>query len=148
MVGDKVLFTESDFMEEKIYTIPLRADKKTRVKRSAYAVRIIKNYLKKHTKAEEIKLGRRLNEAVWSRGSRKPLQKIRVKVLKDGNVARAELVGFDYEEFKSKPKEEKKGVKEKLMERLGAKAQQKQELEEKIEGKEKEEKKEEALSEK
>lgn len=124
--------------EEKIYTIPLRVDKKTRIKRSAHAVRIIRAYLKKHTKADEIKLGRKLNSAVWGRGAKKPPSSVRVKAVKDGSVVKAELLGFDYEEFRAKPKEEKKGMKEKLMERLGPKAQQKQQLEEKIEGKEEE----------
>ncbi|MBI2579088.1 MAG: 50S ribosomal protein L31e [Candidatus Aenigmarchaeota archaeon] len=121
--------------EEKIYTIPIRAEKKTRVKRSAHAVRIVRAFLKKHSKADEIKLGRKLNEAVWSRGAKKPPSSVRVKAVKDAGVVRAELLGFDYEEFRAKPKEEKKGMKERLMERLGPKAQQKQELEEKIEGK-------------
>lgn len=127
--------------EEKIFTIPMRAEKKTRVKRSAHAVRIIRAYLEKHVKAGEIKLGRRLNNAVWQRGAKKPPRALRVKVVKDGETAKAELVGFDYEEFRTKPKTEKKGMKERLMERLGPKAQQKQELEEKIEGKTPEEKK-------
>lgn len=122
--------------EEKIYTIPLRVEKKTRVKRSGHAVRVIKSYLKKHAKAEEIKIGRRLNEAVWKKGAKKPLRALRIKAVKDGSTVRAELIGFDYEEFRAKPKAEKKGMREKLMERLGPKAQQKQELEEKIEGKE------------
>lgn len=122
--------------EEKIYTIPIHAEKKTRVKRSAHAVRIVRNYLKKHSKADDVRLGRRLNSAVWSRGSKKPPTSVRVKAVRDGTTVRAELLGFDYEEFRAKPKEEKKGMREKLMERLGPKAQQKQELEEKIEGKE------------
>lgn len=125
--------------DEKVYTIPLRADKKTRVKRTAYAIRIIKDYLKKHTKADDVKLGRRLNENVWSKGTKKPPSAVKVKAVKDGDVVKAELLGFDYEEFKAKPKEERKGFKEKMMERLGAKAQQKQQLEEKIEGKEEKE---------
>ena len=124
--------------EEKIYTIPLRVEKKTRVKRSAHALRIVKSYLKKHAKAADVKIGRRLNEAVWKKGAKKPGRALRIKAVKDGNTVRAELIGFDYEEFRAKPKAEKKGMREKLMERLGPKAQQKQELEEKIEGKEKE----------
>jgi large subunit ribosomal protein L31e len=130
---------------EKIYTIPLvESKKKCKNKRTPYAVKIVKNYLIKHTKAKEIKLGKQLNEEIWKRGIRKPPRRVRVKAIKDGDVVKAELIGFEYEEFKAKPKSEKKGMKEKLMARLGPKALKKEEEEKAIEGKKgKDEKKEE-----
>jgi len=123
--------------DEKIYTIPLReAKKKARVKRTPYAVKIVRNYLTTHTKAKEVKFGKMLNEELWKRGIKKPPAKIRVKVIKDGDILKAELVGFEYEDFKTKPKSEKKGMKERLMSRLGPKAMKKEEEEKKIDGKE------------
>lgn len=122
---------------EKILTIPLReAYKKSERKRSPYAARYVRAFVKKHTKADEIKLGNNLNEAIWARGLRKPARSVRVKIVMDGPVAKAELVGYEYKEFKAKPKEERKGAKEKLMERLGPKALQKEAEEKRIEGKE------------
>lgn len=124
--------------EGVVYTIPLReAFRKAEKKRVPYASRLIRDYLKKHTKAEEIKLGRKLNEKVWERGIRKPPRRVRVKVMKEGNVAKAELLGFEYEEFKASPKKEKKGMKEKLLGRLGPKAVKKQEEEKLAEGEKK-----------
>ena len=73
---------------------------------------------------------------------KKPPRNLRVKVVKDGNVVKAELFGFEYQDFKAKDKTEKKGMKEKLLSRMGAKGQAKQELEDKIEGKKTEEAKE------
>jgi len=123
--------------EEKIYTIPLReAYKKAEGKRAPYAARLIRSYLQTHTKAKTVKLGQELNKAIWSRSIRRPPRKVRIKAVKDGDIVRAELVGFEYKEFKALPKAEKKGAKEKLMDRLGPKAMKKEEEEKRIEGKE------------
>ena len=120
---------------EKVFTIPLRkAYEKSQRIRSPYAVRLIKDYVKTHTKAEEVKIGKYLNSQIWERGIKKPPRKIKVTVTKDGTTAKAELFGHKYEEFKALPKTEKKGTKEKLLERLGPKAAKKQEEEQKIEG--------------
>lgn len=124
--------------EEKIYTVPLGTTrKKSRQKRAPYAMKIVKNYLIRHTKVKEIKIGKHLNEEIWRRGIRKPPRRVRIKTVKDGDVLKAELIGFEYEEFKTKPKKERKGAKERLMERLGPKAMKKEEEEKRVEGKEK-----------
>ena len=135
---------------EKIFTIPLRkAYKKASDKRVPYAARLVRDFVKKHTKAETVKMGAKLNEALWARGIRKPPHSVRVKTVKDEETVKAELVGFEYKEFKIQAKKERKGAKEKLMERLGPKALKKEEEEKKIEGKEtKEENKEETKEEK
>jgi len=122
---------------EHVYTIPLRkAYQKSMRIRSRYAVDIIRGFLQTHLKAEEIKLGKHLNEAVWERGMKKPPRKIKVTAVKDGALVRAELFGHKYEEFKAMPKKERKGMKEKMLERLGPLAAKKQEEEKMIEGKE------------
>ncbi len=132
---------------EKIYTIKLTESYKKAInRRSPYAVRMVKDYVKTHTKAKEVKIGSKLNERIWKRGIKKPARSVRVKVVKDGDVAKVELMGFEYKEFKSRPKKERVGMKEKLLERLGPKALKKEEEEKKIEGKE-EAKKEEAIKE-
>ncbi len=124
--------------DEKVYTIPLReAYKKARLKRAPYAAREVKKFIKTHTKAKEVKLGKHLNEEIWSRGIKKPPHKIRVKAVLDGDVAKAELMGFEYQDFKIQPKKERKGLQEKLLARMGQKALQKEAEEKTIEGKEK-----------
>lgn len=120
---------------EKIFTIPLRdAYKKAHNKRVPYAARLVRSFLQTHTKAENVKLGRHLNEALWKRSISKPPRRVRVKAFMEGDVVKAELMGFDYVEFKVTPKKERKDVKERLMERLGPKALKKEEEEKKIEG--------------
>lgn len=127
--------TSTQTNSERIITIPLReALKKSERKRANYAVRYVRSFIQKQTKAEDVKLGAKLNEAVWARGMKKPPRSVRVKMVKDGNIVKAELVGFDYQEFSAKPRTEKKGAKEKLMERLGPKALKKEEEEKMIEG--------------
>lgn len=121
---------------EKIFTIPLRdAYRKAHNKRVPYAARLVRSYLKTHTKAETVKLGKHLNEKLWSRSISKPPRRIRVKAVKEGDVVKAELMGFDYVDFKVQPKKERKDMKERLLERMGPKALKKEEEEKKIEGK-------------
>jgi large subunit ribosomal protein L31e len=121
--------------EERIYTIPLReAFKKAHNSRVPYAVRLVKSFLKTHMKADEVKIGGKLNAEIWSRSISKPPRRVLVKAVKDGKIVRAELMGFEYVEFKAQPKKERQDMKEKLMERLGPKAAKKEEEEKKIEG--------------
>ncbi|MFA4820502.1 MAG: 50S ribosomal protein L31e [Candidatus Aenigmatarchaeota archaeon] len=128
-MAEKILTTE------KIFTIPLReAYKKAHDNRVPYAVRLIKKYLQTHMKAETVKMGKHLNEELWTRSISKPPRRVRVKAFKEGDIVKVELMGFDYVEFKAKPKKDRKDMKEKLMERLGPKALKKEEEEKKLEG--------------
>jgi large subunit ribosomal protein L31e len=80
-------------IEERIYTIPLKAVKKApRWKRSNRAIALIRDYLIKHTKSKYIAIDTTINEKVWARGSQKPPSKIRVKVTEEEDIIRAELV--------------------------------------------------------
>lgn len=77
---------------ERIYTIPLRkAKRKTRSKRANAAIRIIKEFLQRHMKVEEVKLDNKINEFVWERGIHKIPGRIKVKVVKKENMAEATL---------------------------------------------------------
>ena len=93
---------EEEFVEERIYTIPLgKAWVRPRKKRAPRAMRIIKDFVIKHMKMDmraEVKEERGemprlvitndVNEKVWNRSIEKPPRKIRVRVAKDdeGNV--------------------------------------------------------------
>lgn len=120
--------------DEKIFTIPLRkAFRKTNDKRAPYAASLVRNFLKSHLKTADVKLGEQLNKKIWESGNNIP-RKIRVKTFKDGETVKAELMGFEYKDFKALPKQERKGMKDKLMDRLGPKAAQKQKEEEMVKG--------------
>ncbi len=71
-------------LEERIYTVPLRrAWLVSRRKRAPKAVRILRNFMVRHMKAESVVITNEINEALWSRGIQKPPRRIRVKAAKD-----------------------------------------------------------------
>lgn len=75
--------------EERIYVIPLRDAKKApRHKRTPRAVKVVRNFLMRHLKSENVKLDNALNQKLWERGIEKTLPRIRVRAVKedDGSV--------------------------------------------------------------
>jgi large subunit ribosomal protein L31e len=88
-----------EVVEERFYTIPLgKAWVAPRNKRAPRAVRIIRDFIKRHMKLEaerkgedeevkskKIVISSEVNEKIWSRGIQKPPRKIRVKAVKDKN---------------------------------------------------------------
>lgn len=80
--------------EEKILTINLRKKllKVPRWRRAKDQMKFLRELLKKRTKAEKIKIGKELNEKIWSRSASKPVMKIRVRVSKDDKTTSAELM--------------------------------------------------------
>jgi large subunit ribosomal protein L31e len=75
---------------ERVYIIPLRDVKRVpRTIRSPKAVRLVREFLKKHMKSEDIKIDSSVNEKIWERGIQKVPPKIKVKATKeeDGSVS-------------------------------------------------------------
>ncbi|KUO41824.1 MAG: 50S ribosomal protein L31 [Hadesarchaea archaeon YNP_N21] len=75
--------------EERIYVIPLRDAKKApRQKRAPRAVKVVRNFLARHLKSENIKIDNALNQKLWERGIEKTLPRIRVRAVRedDGSV--------------------------------------------------------------
>lgn len=93
----------------RTYTIPLRAGyaNTPRYKRTNKAVRVLKAFLVKHMKSEDVKIGPQLNNLLWQNGIKNPPSKVTVDVSKDAdNVVRAELSGVAYVDFKQQEKEQ------------------------------------------
>ena len=107
---------------ERIYNIPLRKEfqKAPRYKKSGKSIRAIKEFILKHTKAKEVKIGKYLNELVWKNGPKNPPHKVNVKVTKEEDIAKVELVDAPVEEVKEEVKEElqKEGMKESVAEKV------------------------------
>ena len=80
--------------EEKIFIIPLgEAKDATKNRRTRRAAKIVREFLARHMKSEEIKLDPKLNEKLWERGAKKPPARVRVKAVKDDEgVVTASLV--------------------------------------------------------
>jgi large subunit ribosomal protein L31e len=126
----------------RTYTIPLRKSfvQAPPMRKTPRAIRAIKLYLLKHCKTEEVKLGARLNAAIWARGLTNPPCKVTVNVTIEDGVAKAELGGFTYTESARPTKKDNapETLKDKIAAKLGAK---KEDAEEPVEaGKEEAEK--------
>jgi len=73
-----------EIVEEKVYTFSFRkAWIAPRGKRSPRVIRMLKDFVKRHTKSEEVLISNEVNELIWARGIQKPPRKLRVKVVKD-----------------------------------------------------------------
>ena len=107
-------------MEERIYTIPLRREfmKAPSYRKTKRALKAVKEFLIKHMKAEEIKIGRYLNLELWKNGRKNPPPRIKIKAIKeiikikdkDVIVVKAELINAPVEVVKQEEKESKKKV--------------------------------------
>ena len=81
------------------YTIPLRRDfvKVPRYKKANRAIRTIKQFLTKHTKLEDVRIGKKLNEYIWENGIKNPPGKVTVTLNYLDDHVTAELEGYKYE---------------------------------------------------
>lgn len=101
--------------DEKIFTIPLRKEwlKAPDYKRTKKAVKATKEFIARHMKNENVKIGPALNEQLWSQGNKHPPHKVKVKSKIDDGKALVELVDVP---FQVKQVEEKKtSLKDKIL---------------------------------
>jgi large subunit ribosomal protein L31e len=75
---------EIEVVEERIYTIPLRKVwGPPRGKRTPRAARLLRAFVKRHMKVENVEISNEVNEELWARGIRKPPREIMVRLVKD-----------------------------------------------------------------
>ena len=96
------------------YVIPFRDKVRVvpRYKKTNKAVKTVKEFLVRHMKVRDrdlnkIKIDKYLNEALWSRGIRKPPHKIKVKVVKKGDIVNVGLAELPTKLKFKKAREEK-----------------------------------------
>lgn len=128
---------------EREYVIPLR--KQTlhvpRYRRASKAAKTVREFLIRHMKTKEVRLGQELNMHLWERGIKNPPTRVKVKVVMlDDKIAKAELIGFEYKEaVKPGKKEKARGLAGKLAEKLtagkGSDEESKESLESQVEEK-------------
>ena len=136
-------------VEERIHTINLRKTylKVPRYKRAQKAIRAIREYVKKHSKNDNVKIGKYLNLLMWSHGRKNPPVRVKVKFIydkekikdKDVDFVKVELIDAPEEVKKEEPK--KKGLLGKVGD-LKSKKEEKPKEEKTEEDKKEEEKKE------
>tara|TARA_Y100000310_G_C20367384_1_gene661859 strand:- start:98 stop:655 length:558 start_codon:yes stop_codon:yes gene_type:complete len=141
---------------EREYVINLRREvlKVPRHKRTPKAVKAVKQFIAKHMRIPDrninkIKLDKYLNQELWFRGIRNPITKVKVKVKREGEFIKAELVDLPekvkFEIARIKKAEEaskKKKSKEKKEEPKETKKEEPTESEKKEEAEKKESSKE------
>lgn len=67
--------------EEMVYTVPLRgAYRAPLTKRAKVAVRVLREFVSRHTKSQIVKIDPEVNELIWSRGIKRPPRRIKVAV--------------------------------------------------------------------
>ena len=108
--------------ETRTYTIPLRKEflKTARWRRAEKAVNTVRSFVVQHAKAEDVKVGRWLNEAIWKRGAKNPPSRVRVDVKKEDDYVLVELSELPRKAKKeeTKPAEIPEKVEEKKEEKL------------------------------
>jgi len=85
---------EEEIIDERIYTVPLRKAYWTgsRLKRANRSVRILKEFVERHMKPEELLIQPEVNEIIWSRGIQKPPRRVRIRATKNAdNLVRVYL---------------------------------------------------------
>jgi large subunit ribosomal protein L31e len=78
---------EEEIIDERIYTVPLRKAYWTgsRLRRSNRAVRILRKFVERHMKPEEVVIQPEVNERIWERGIQKPPRRIRIRATKNSD---------------------------------------------------------------
>ena len=112
--------------EEKVFNIPLREAFVTqRNKRASNASKIIRAFLVKHMKVENVKIGSSINISLWKNGIQNPPRKVRIHAIKEEGIVYAELLGVeiktpskeDVKKKQDKKKEKEQKIKEERKER-------------------------------
>lgn len=123
----------SKIVLERTYIIPLRRETlKVAPHRKAYkAMKAVREFISKHMKSSEVKVGKYLNLKIWQHGMKNPPHKVQVTASKDdkGKVF-VELFGAPKEEPKV---EEKKKIVKKEEKEIKAEEKPEEKIEKKIE---------------
>jgi len=102
---------------DRVYNIPLRKkyQKAPRWKRTNRAVRAVREFVAKHMKSDNVKIGKYLNLELWKHGIRNPPHHIKVNCRKEEEgIVKVELVGAPEEKPKEPKKKEKKEKEEEI----------------------------------
>lgn len=81
---------------KRTYTVPLRKGYRNtqRPQRAKKAVSVLRTYLKKHMKSEEVRIAKALNEHLWENGIKNPPGKVTIVAEKnDEGIVHADLEG-------------------------------------------------------
>lgn len=81
---------------ERIYVVPLRdACLTPRTRRAKKTASLVRAFLEKHMKSDNVRIGTSINHLLWARGMHHPPRRVRIHVLAHEGVVYSELVGVD-----------------------------------------------------
>jgi len=122
---------------ERTYNVPLRKkyQRAPRWKRTNRAISALREFIKKHMKSDNIKIGKYINTDMWKHGIRNPPHHVKVNCKKDEDgLVRVEIVGAPEEKPKEEPKKKIKKEEEiKIKDALSGEEEKVGKLEEKEE---------------
>ena len=98
--------------EEQTFNIPLRKEfqKVPSWNKAKKAVKATRQFLIKHMKVENVLLGKHLHEKLMQHGRQNPPHHVKVRVWKDGEKYKADLIDAPREEKKEETVKDKKPV--------------------------------------
>lgn len=68
----------------RVYIVPLGlVYEAPPYRRAKVAIRMIKDFVKRHMKASEVSIGKDVNELIWARGIKHPPRRIRLEMKRD-----------------------------------------------------------------
>ena len=85
---------DEEISDELIYTVPLRRAYWTgrRLRRSIKAIKVLRKFVERHMKPEELLIQPEVNEKIWARGIQKPPRRVRIRATKNSeNLVRVYL---------------------------------------------------------
>lgn len=95
---------------ERVYTVPLvRAYETVRTKRARRAVALLKSFVLRHMKADDVVISNATNSFIWKRSMQHPPRKLKIRVVKEGQKARVYLQDEKPEVKKEEKPADKKG---------------------------------------
>jgi large subunit ribosomal protein L31e len=120
---------------ERVYNIPLRCKflKVPRYRRTNKAVIALRQFIVRHMKSDNIRLGKNLNQELWKHGIKNPPHHVKVTLIKENDgLVKAELFGYKFYEPTKEDIDKLKEGKKKKEEKI-EKEDKKQELKKKVE---------------
>lgn len=120
---------------ERKYIIPLRKEwrKVPMYKRSRKTIVAIRQFVMKHMKVNDVRIGKYLNLFVWEHGTKNPPHKVEVNCIRDNAIGYVELLGYEIVTEKPKKKEKAKKLTKEEKEKQAEQEVKKEETKEAIE---------------
>ncbi len=112
---------EPKIVLERTYIVPLRQEflKKPLYKRAKKAVTALRQFVEKHMKSDNVKIGKHINEEIWKHGIKHPPHHVKVVCKKDSEgMVTVEMVGVLQEKKEKKVSHIKKQKEGKIEEQL------------------------------